>query len=96
MANVESIEIRKGWAAGLYGLVDPGGMVNIITKQPLKTPYYRFTQQFASYDLYRTTLAAIGPVASNMDLLYRVNMSYENSSLFRDFVNKGDVFSRRL
>mgnify|MGYP001430211810 CR=1 FL=1 len=92
LANVESVEVLKGPAAILYGLVEPGGMVNVITKQPLTTPYYGFTQQFGSYDLYRTTLDATGPIAGNKDLLYRVNMSYENSGSFRDLVNKDDVF----
>ena len=40
MANVESIEVLKGPAAILYGMVEPGGMVNVVTKQPLATPYY--------------------------------------------------------
>ena len=92
MANVENIEILKGSAAILYGQVDPGGMVNVITKQPLATPYYALNQQFGSYDLYRTTIDATGPVTQNKDLLYRINMSYENSGSFRDFVDKEDVF----
>ncbi|MEQ1740723.1 MAG: TonB-dependent siderophore receptor, partial [Methyloglobulus sp.] len=92
LANVESVEVLKGPAAILYGLVEPGGMVNVITKQPLATPYYGFTQQFGSYDLYRTTLDATGPITKNKDLLYRVNLSYENSGSFRDLVGKEDVF----
>ncbi len=40
MANVESVEVLKGSAAILYGRVEPGGMVNIITKQPLAKPHY--------------------------------------------------------
>ena len=92
LANVEAVEVLKGPAAILYGLVEPGGMVNVITKQPLATPYYGFTQQFGSYDLYRTTLDATGPLTKNKDLLYRVNMSYENSGSFRDLVDNEDVF----
>jgi iron complex outermembrane recepter protein len=92
MANVENLEILKGPAAILYGQVEPGGMVNVITKQPLATPYYGFSQQFGSYDLYRTTIDATGPVTKNKDLLYRMNMSYENSGSFRDFIDKEDVF----
>ena len=92
LANVESVEVLKGPAAILYGLVEPGGMVNVITKQPLATPYYGFTQQFGSYDLYRTTLDASGPLTKNKDLLYRTNLSYENSGSFRDFVGREDVF----
>ena len=49
-ANVESIEVLKGPAAILYGRVEPGGLVNVITKQPLATPYYSLNQQFGSYD----------------------------------------------
>ncbi|WP_347988622.1 TonB-dependent receptor [Methylomonas sp. AM2-LC] len=87
MANVESVEVLKGSAAILYGLVEPGGMVNVITKQPLATPYYAVNQQFGSYDLYRTTVDATGPVTDNKDVLYRINMSYQNSGSFRDYVN---------
>jgi iron complex outermembrane receptor protein len=92
MANVESVEVLKGSSAILYGLVEPGGMVNVITKQPLATPYYGFNQQFGSYDLYRTTIDATGPLTKNKDLLYRMNVSYENSGSFREFVDKEDVF----
>ena len=92
MANVESVEILKGSAAILYGLVEPGGMVNVITKKPLATPYYAFNQQFGSYDLYRTQIDATGPVPKNKDLLYRLNLSYENSGSFREFVYTKDIF----
>ncbi|WP_235048843.1 TonB-dependent siderophore receptor [Methylomonas sp. MK1] len=92
MANVESVEVLKGPAAILYGLVEPGGMVNVVTKQPLATPYYAASQQFGSYDHYRTTLDATGPLNTDKSLLYRMNLSYQNSGSFRDFVGKEDVF----
>ncbi|NOU20188.1 MAG: TonB-dependent receptor [Methyloglobulus sp.] len=92
LANVESVEVLKGTAAILYGQVEPGGMINIVTKQPLMTPYYGFTQQFGSYDLYRTTFDASGPLNKNKNVVYRANLSYENSGTFRDFVDREDVF----
>jgi iron complex outermembrane receptor protein len=92
MANIESIEVLKGSAAILYGLVEPGGMVNVITKQPLATPYYSVNQQFGSYNLYRTTVDATGPLTSDKSLLYRMNLSYENSGSFRDLVFNDNVF----
>ena len=67
MSNVESVEVLKGPAAVLYGQNEPGGMVNVITKQPLATPYYSVNQQFGSYDMYRTTVDASGPISSNKD-----------------------------
>ena len=87
MANVESVEVLKGSGAILYGMVEPGGMVNVTTKQPQATPYYAVNQQFGSYDMYRTTADATGPIAGNKDVLYRVNMSYQNSGSFREYVN---------
>ncbi|WP_254786772.1 TonB-dependent receptor [Methylomonas sp. LWB] len=92
MANVESVEVLKGAAAILYGQVEPGGMVNVVSKQPLATPYYALGQQFGSYDLYRTTIDATGPVGNQDRLLYRMNMSYQNNNTFREFNGKEDVF----
>ncbi|MBD9355832.1 TonB-dependent siderophore receptor [Methylomonas albis] len=92
MANVESVEVLKGPAAILYGLVEPGGMVNVVTKQPLATPYYSLQQQFGSYDLYRTSIDATGPLSKDDTLLYRTNFSYENSGSFRDFVFNDSLF----
>ncbi|WP_347988400.1 TonB-dependent receptor [Methylomonas sp. AM2-LC] len=92
MSNVESVEVLKGPAAILYGLVEPGGMVNVVTKQPLATPYYALNQQFGSYDNYRTTIDTTGPVAGNTDVLYRMNVSYQNSGSYQNYVSNEDIF----
>ncbi|ASF47780.1 TonB-dependent siderophore receptor [Methylovulum psychrotolerans] len=91
-SNVESVEVLKGPAAILYGQVEPGGMINIVTKKPQAIPYYSLTQQFGSYDLFRTSIDATGPVGKHDDLLYRINYSYQNSNSFRDLVYTDDVF----
>ncbi len=91
-ANVESVEVLKGPAAVLYGRVEPGGAVNVITKQPRATPYYSLNQQFGSYDLYRTSIDATGPLTKDDTLLYRVNASFQSNNSFRDLVNGEDVF----
>ncbi|POZ51257.1 TonB-dependent siderophore receptor [Methylovulum psychrotolerans] len=91
-SNVESVEVLKGPAAILYGQVEPGGMINIVTKKPQAIPYYSLTQQFGSYDLFRTSIDATGPVGKHDDLLYRINYSYQNSHSFRDLVYTDDVF----
>jgi len=92
MANVESLEVLKGPAAILYGRVEPGGMINLITKQPLSTPYYSLQQQIGSYNLYRTSIDATGPLTKDDTLLYRVNMSYEDSGSFRNLVDNQRIF----
>ena len=79
LANVASVEVLKGPGAILYGLVEPGGLVNIVTKEPLDAPYYSAEQQVGSLAFYRTTVDATGPLNADKSLLYRINMSYENN-----------------
>ncbi|BBA32145.1 hypothetical protein sS8_0177 [Methylocaldum marinum] len=91
-ANLQRLEILKGAAAMLYGRIQPGGLLNLVTKQPLETPYYAVQQQFGSYDLYRTTLDATGPVLDDKSLLYRFNIAYQNTNSFRDFISTERIF----
>ncbi len=92
MANIEEIQVLKGPGSILFGRADPGGIINTVTKQPLATPYYSLQQQAGSFDFYRTTVDATGPLTKDDRLLYRLNLSYENSESFRDFVNNRSVF----
>ncbi len=91
-SNVESVEVLKGPAAILFGRVEPGGIVNVITKQPLAKPYYAVNQQVGSYGLYRTTLDATGPLTTNDTLLYRVNASFQGNDSFRELISSKNVF----
>ncbi|TRX03881.1 TonB-dependent siderophore receptor [Candidatus Methylobacter oryzae] len=91
-SNIEQLEVLKGPAAALYGRIEPGGVVNITTKKPLATPYYALQQQFGSYDLYRTTVDATGPIDDAKTLLYRFNATYLDKGSFKDMVNSDRVF----
>lgn len=85
LANIERVEVLKGPGSILYGRTEPGGLVNFVTKQPLDTPYYSLRQQFGSFDLYRTTIDATGPLTSNKDLAYRFNLGYQSNNSFQQF-----------
>ncbi|MDZ4315338.1 MAG: TonB-dependent receptor [Azonexus sp.] len=91
-ANVEQVEVLKGPAAILYGRIQPGGMVNVVTKRPQAQPYYSIQQQVGSYDLYRTTVDATGPLSDDGSLLYRVNAAYQKNNSFVDFVSNKNTF----
>jgi iron complex outermembrane receptor protein len=91
-SNIEQLEVLKGPAAALYGRIEPGGIVNITTKKPLATPYYALQQQFGSYDLYRTTVDATGPIDDAKKVLYRFNATYLDKGSFKDMVNSDRVF----
>ena len=62
LAGTQSVEILKGPAAALYGLNQPGGIVNILSKRPLDTPYYESEFQVGSYDFYRGSFDVSGPL----------------------------------
>ena len=92
LANVQSIEVLKGPAAILYGAVEPGGVVNIVTKQPQATASVSAEQQFGSYGLYRTTVGATGPLNSDATVLYRVDASYDTGNSIVDLGFRRDLF----
>ena len=92
LSNVDSIEVLKGPGSILYGRVEPGGVVNIITKQPQATPYYAIEQSVGSWDHYITNFDATGPLDNDKTLLYRVNISYESSNFWVDNVTDKRAF----
>ncbi len=84
VANVERVEVLKGASAGLYGRIEPGGLVNVVIKKPQAESYYAAEQQFGQFDYYRTTLDATGPLNADKSLLYRGVFSYQDAGSFRD------------
>jgi iron complex outermembrane receptor protein len=80
-ADVEAIEFLKGPNSILYGQMNPGGLLNIITKSPLEVARYDVRTSVGVYagqysggapltkDL---VLDATGPVDGNDRLLYRM------------------------
>lgn len=91
-ANLEQIEILKGPASFLFGRIEPGGLINLHTKPVLSERYYSFAQQFGSYDFYRTTFDGTGPITADNRLGYRLNLAYENSGSFREFISNQRYF----
>ncbi|QYO61981.1 TonB-dependent receptor plug domain-containing protein [Leptolyngbya sp. 7M] len=39
--TIEQVEVLRGPASVLFGALEPGGIINVITRQPLDEPYYR-------------------------------------------------------
>ena len=92
MTNVDSVEVLKGPGAILYGRVEPGGIVNVITKQPQATPQYSIEQQVGSWDRYQTALGATGAVNDATTVLYRFDASYERMHSWRESVQSEKLF----
>ncbi|WP_197685425.1 TonB-dependent siderophore receptor [Nitrospira japonica] len=85
LANIERVEVVKGAAANLYGRVEPGGMINLVTKRPQAESYYSLQQRFGSYAEYQTLADATGKLNQSGTLLYRINFEYLNKESYRDF-----------
>ena len=81
-ANLQSIEVLKGPAAMLFGRLEPGGVVNLVVKRPLETPYFSVQEQAGSWGMTRTTADATGPLTSDKTWLYRVNADFTHTGSF--------------
>jgi iron complex outermembrane receptor protein len=86
MTDVQSVEVLKGPGAILYGRLEPGGIVNITKKQPLDQFYGSVEQLVGSWDHYRTSVDLTGPLNESKTLLYRLNVSYDQSDSWRNNV----------
>jgi iron complex outermembrane recepter protein len=87
-SNIERVEVLKGPASVLYGQLEPGGVINFVTKQPLDRPYYSAELEVGSYSFYKPSIDISGPLTKDKRLLYRLNVAYENSGSFVDFVDR--------
>ena len=90
-ANVERIEALRGPTAVMFGKADPGGLINVITKQSLSETYrqvsIRSAKGFAD-EGDRLALAQVsgdfsGPITDDKTLLYRFNFATEYEEGFR-------------
>ena len=86
MTDVESVEVLKGPAAILYGRMEPGGIVNVVRKQPLDQFSGSAELLGGSWDHYRASIDLTGPANEGKTLLYRVNTSYDQSDFWRNNV----------
>lgn len=89
--TLEQVEVLKGPASVLFGQVEPGGIINIVTKQPLSEPYYKLEFEAGNYGLYEPSIDLSGPLNTEKTALYRFIASYRHSDSFVDFVNTDQV-----
>jgi iron complex outermembrane receptor protein len=85
IANIERVEVLKGPASVLYGTLEPGGIINVVTEQPLPFPFYEVELQAGNFGLLRPSIDLSGPLNSDRTVLYRLNAVYQNADDFRNF-----------
>lgn len=77
-AFIDRTEVIRGPGSVLYGIGNPGGSVNIITKQPLGSPRTTLSATVGSNDLYSFQIDAGGPVLRSGQLTYRLVADYRD------------------
>ncbi|MBD2677465.1 MULTISPECIES: TonB-dependent siderophore receptor [Nostoc] len=91
-ANIERLEILKGFSSLLYGTGSPGGVVNYITKKPQATPAYKFSADIGNFNFYRSEVDLTGPLTDDKNVLYRLILAFQDSDSFVDNVEDNRIF----
>jgi hypothetical protein len=81
-----SSTVLKGAAGGHYGRIDPGGVINVVTRCPQAQRAEAVAATAGSYSTQRIEVDARGPVAGNERILYRGIAAYQSNRSFRDQV----------
>lgn len=88
---IEQVEVLKGPASVLFGDIEPGGIVNVTTKQPLSQPYYKLEFEAGNRAFYQPGIDFSGPLTTDKNLLYRFIANYQTKDGFQEFVNSNQV-----
>ena len=101
--GVDHIELVKGPMSVLYGPIQPGGFVNLVTKKPQATSRTEVNLRGITYagagidafdrNSYDIALDSTGSVTKDGALLYRVVLEWSDRTLFRDFSGDRSKFA---
>lgn len=91
MAFVDHIEVVKGPSSMLYGRIEPGGFVNVVTEKPQENHSFSFEQQVGGWGAIRTTLGATGNVSRDGKLLYRLTGDFDKADSWVDNAHRNNL-----
>ncbi|MDN7867671.1 TonB-dependent receptor [Burkholderia multivorans] len=87
-AAVDSVEVLKGPTSLLYGLMDPGGVVNVVSKQPQLARYNAVSLGASTFGHGKNggsaTFDSTGPIGDSR-LAYRLIVDQSNEQYWRNF-----------
>ncbi|MEM6437153.1 MAG: TonB-dependent receptor [Cyanobacteria bacterium P01_D01_bin.115] len=85
LANIEQIEVLKGPASILFGNVQPGGVINLVSEQPLSESAYEVDVKLGNRGLVEGSLDAGGPLDEDGRVRYRLNALRREEEYYRAF-----------
>jgi iron complex outermembrane receptor protein len=82
---IESIEVLKGPASVLYGNIEPGGVVNVVTERPLEFDFREFSLTTSTSGSVTPSFDLSGPLGDDGNVFYRLNGLVEYNDGWRDY-----------
>ncbi len=86
MSDIESVEVVKGPSSVLYGRSEPGGLINVVTRQPQAGPGFSASATAGSFGLAQVSAEAFGALGKDQHWQGRVSASHDDNASNRDFV----------
>ena len=90
-ASTERVEVLKGPASTLYGILDPGGLINVVTKRPEKTFGGSISATSTSFGGGTGQIDVTGPIDGTR-LAYRLTGEYQDEDYWRNFGTERSTF----
>lgn len=86
-AHLERIEVIKGAASVTYGDLEPGGIINYVTKRPTRNPVRSVQLTTGSYGLVRPEFDLGYAIGEDRNVRMRLTGAYEKADSFRNHVD---------
>ncbi|MBJ9975817.1 TonB-dependent receptor [Pseudomonas sp. S75] len=87
-ATTERVEVLKGPASLLYGIQDPGGVINVVSKRPQMQQYNALTLRGSTYGSGKNgsggSFDSTGALGDS-NLAYRLIVDHEDEDYWRNF-----------
>lgn len=90
-AATSRVEVLKGPASTLYGILDPGGLINVVTKRPERRFSGDISATSSSFGGGTGQLDVTGPIEGT-PLAYRLIGEYQNEDYWRNFGKERSSF----
>lgn len=94
-ATAERVEVLKGPASVLYGVQDPGGVINIVSKKPQYTAAHTIEAAAGSRSFRQAGIDSTGPIGSS-GFAYRFIADYSGKEHWRHHNGKRAAFRQSI
>ena len=82
--TLDRVEVLKGPSSVLYGTMEPGGVINLVSKKARADDFLSINQRFGSWNFHESTLDAGGALTDDGDVRYRLHGGFRDNESFRN------------